>query len=179
MSKAGECPFWDAIGRHFFEMDFPQADSLSTINKKFIEDFMPRYPIYTSMLPEAAREVMGDVHPDTRPALAMLEAEGFEKINLIDIFDGGPVVQCRRDEIDAVQRTRAANVVQITEKVDGQFVILSSESDGFRAVLGNVADAEQGCAISAAVAQALRVRLGDKVNLLPLHPEKVDAPKAL
>ncbi len=39
----GTCPFWDAIARHFFEMDFPQADSLSTISKTFIEELMPAF----------------------------------------------------------------------------------------------------------------------------------------
>ncbi len=95
----GTCPFWDAIGRHFFDMEFPQADSLSTIDKRFIEDLMPRHPIYVCLLPPEGRGVIGQVHADTQPALAMLCEEGFTIVDLIDIFDGGPVVQCGRDQL--------------------------------------------------------------------------------
>ncbi len=34
----------------------------------------------------------------------MLREEGFTVVDMIDIFDGGPVVQCARDEIAAVRR---------------------------------------------------------------------------
>ena len=47
----GHSPFWDAVGKHFFEIDFPRADYLSVVNKKFIADLMPTYPIYVSLLP--------------------------------------------------------------------------------------------------------------------------------
>ncbi|MFN3192401.1 MAG: arginine N-succinyltransferase [Aureliella sp.] len=172
MSEEGDCPFWEAIGRHFFEMDFPQADSLSTVNKKFIENFMPRYPIYTSMLPQEAIDILGKVHPNTEPALAMLQAEGFEKINLIDIFDGGPVVQCERDEIGAVSRTLRTTVASIAEDVRGSRVILSSESGGFRALISEAEMTDDGLVIGQVAAPQLQVRVGDPISLLTLHPEK-------
>lgn len=171
MSEDGDCPFWEAIGRHFFGIDFPQADSLSTINKRFIEDLMPRYPIYTSMLPESALEILGDVHPNTRPALAMLEAEGFKKIDLIDIFDGGPVVECACDKIDAVQRTSAHEIAKISADVQGESVVLASLSGGFRAMIGNAAVSEEGLIISEVVAPNLQVKIGDTLQMLSLHPE--------
>lgn len=170
MTENGDCPFWEAIGRHFFEMDFPQADSLSTVNKKFIEDLMPKYPIYTSMLPPETIEILGDVHPNTKPALAMLEAEGFEKINLIDIFDGGPVVQCERDQINAVQRTVETTVASISENVTGQNVILSSQSGGFRALIGEAELTDDGLVIGQVTAPLLQVKVGDPVRMLTLHP---------
>ena len=47
----GRSPFWDAVGKHFFEIDFPKADYLSMVNKKFIADLMPRHPLYVPLLP--------------------------------------------------------------------------------------------------------------------------------
>lgn len=170
MTEGGDCPFWEAIGRHFFDMDFPQADSLSTVNKKFIEDLMPKYPIYTSMLPPEAIAILGDVHPNTKPALVMLEAEGFEKINLIDIFDGGPVVQCERDQINAVQRTVETKVAKVSEEVNGQRVILSSQSGGFRALIGEAELTEEGLVIGQVTAPLLQLKVGDPVRMLTLHP---------
>lgn len=99
----GVSPFWEAIGSHFFKIDFPRADSLSMIDKQFIEDLMPKYPIYLDLLPREAVVVIGQVHVQTKPALAMLESQGFVRTDQIDIFDGGPVVQCATQSIVAVQ----------------------------------------------------------------------------
>ncbi len=50
----GVSPFWEALGRHFFKMDFSEADRLSaTTDNQFILDLMPKYPIYADLLPEA------------------------------------------------------------------------------------------------------------------------------
>lgn len=173
MSDAGECPFWEGVGRHFFGIDFPQADSLSTVNKQFIENMMPQYPIYVSMLPEDARSVMGDVHPKTRPALAMLESEGFSKTDMIDIFDGGPVVRCARDTIRAVQRTQTCTVSQIRDAVEGDRLLLASQHAGFRAVQ-SVAQADaQGLVIDRLSALNLRVKVGDSLSVLPPHSDPI------
>lgn len=170
MSDNGECPFWEAIGRHFFKMDFPQADSLSTINKRFIEDLMPKYPIYTSLLPESGRAILGQVHPQTVPALNMLQAEGFVIDNLIDIFDGGPVVRCRRDEIGAVKRTLTTRVDRIVDRQEGEPQILASSSDGFRSMIGPVQLGEAGATISEIEALTLQLKVGDTLRVLPLRP---------
>lgn len=171
MSNSGECPFWEAIGRHFFEMDFPQADSLSTINKRFIEDLMPQHPIYTSMLPESAQKILGEVHPNTRPALAMLKAEGFEKIDLIDIFDGGPVVRCPLEKIDAVRRTQHCTIKKINSDVDGDDHILSTSHNGFTTLIGQ-ADIGQDntLVINSLSASHLGVKVGDTVHAMNMYP---------
>jgi arginine N-succinyltransferase len=138
VDDAGCSPFWEAIGRHFFGIDYPQADSLSTVSKTFIEELMPKYPIYLALLPADAREVIGQVHDQTRPALAMLEAEGFVRRDMIDIFDGGPRIHCRRTEINAVQRTHQVKLAQIRDQVTGPPQIIASDSNGFRAVMAPV-----------------------------------------
>jgi arginine N-succinyltransferase len=102
LTPDGMSPFWEAIGSHFFKVDFPRADSLSMIDKQFIEDLMPRYPIYLNLLPAEAVASIGRVHDQTKPALAMLESQGFVRTDQIDIFDGGPVVQCPTTSILAV-----------------------------------------------------------------------------
>src|SRR5262249_22653987 len=73
----GHSAFWDALGRHFFEVEYPTADYLSMVNKKFIADLMPSHPIYIPLLPKEAQAVIGQVHEQTRPALKILEDEGF------------------------------------------------------------------------------------------------------
>lgn len=90
----GCSPFWDSLGRHFFQMDFTQADHLSGLgNKAFIAELMPRQPLYTCLLTEQAQAAIGQTHPNTQPALKILQAEGFAHKGYIDIFDGGPVIE--------------------------------------------------------------------------------------
>ena len=45
VSEEGRSPFWEALGRHFFDIDFPKADYLSMLDKKFIAELMPSHPI--------------------------------------------------------------------------------------------------------------------------------------
>lgn len=171
MNDDGHCPFWEAIGRHFFDMDFPQADNLSALNKRFIEDLMPRYPIYTSLLPASARASLGDVHPLTRPALAMLQAEGFEKTNMVDIFDGGPVVRCSTSAIDAVRRTQVRTLLRIETEVSSPAQIIASLKNGFHATIANVQDADAGLVISQHTADLLQLTLGDQLLTTSLYPK--------
>ena len=67
----GHSTFWEGLGRHFFDMDFTRADFLvASGHYHFINDLMPKHPIYIRLLPEAVQSVIGVPHPDTRPALA-------------------------------------------------------------------------------------------------------------
>ena len=113
----GVSPFWEAVGRHFFKMDFAAADHLTGLgNKTFIAELMPKFPLPTCLLPEAARAVIGRVHPNTEPALGMLKAEGFGFRDYIDIFDGGPLIECATGDIRAV---RDSQVLQLGIGIPG------------------------------------------------------------
>jgi arginine N-succinyltransferase len=85
-------------------MEFSQADYLTGVgNKAFIAELMPKFPLYTCFLSEDARNVIGQVHPDTEPALAMLKSEGFSYQGYVDIFDAGPAIECETAKIRAVR----------------------------------------------------------------------------
>ena len=87
----GSSPFWEAVAGPFFGSGFLEADLHNAVHgNQFIADLMPRYPIYTSMLPAAARAAIGRPHD-----------EGY-----CDIFDAGPTVQARTDQIRTVRESR-------------------------------------------------------------------------
>ncbi len=49
-NEKGHSPFWEGLGRHFFSMDFSQADFLSGAgNKSFIAELMPTHPVYVNL----------------------------------------------------------------------------------------------------------------------------------
>ncbi len=107
LDEAGNSPFWQAIGAHFFAMSYAEADRLCGVgSNQFITELMPKYPIYTNLLPQAAVDVIGKPHEATRRAMELLLAEGFEYENLVDIFDGGPLVRARVDRIRSVEQVR-------------------------------------------------------------------------
>ena len=59
--------------------------------------------------------MIGQPHPTGRPALRMLEEEGFYFDRYIDIFDGGPTVIADTDEIRSVREASVETVCEIGE----------------------------------------------------------------
>lgn len=167
----GYSPFWDAIGAHFFEIEFPKAEMLTTVSKNFIADLMPKHPLYIPLLTKPAQETIGQVHQQTRPALAMLQQEGFAHRDLIDIFDGGPVVHCETASVRSVKESRAAKVVAIEDKVDAEVQLISNASDEFRACLGPISVDEDGQAtIERVTALTLKLRVDGKLRYVASRP---------
>lgn len=111
VDAAGRSPFWEALGRHFFRMDFSEADAISaTTDNQFILDLMPRSPIYVDLLPQEAQAVIGQCHVDGQGAMRLLEWEGFRFDSVIDIFDGGPLLSAPRDQIRTHRESRLVRV---------------------------------------------------------------------
>jgi arginine N-succinyltransferase len=166
-------PFWEAVGRKFFDIDFPKADYLSLLNKRFIADLMPTHPLYFPLLPPAAQAVIGEPHPQSRGALKLLEDEGFQSAEMVDIFDAGPIVRAHVAELRAVKDSTRAVVAGIvdTELAHESFLIARHASkEGFRACIGHVgAMADGAVRISAALADRLEVRMGDSIRFAPMH----------
>ncbi len=172
----GQSPFWDAIGKHFFEIDFPKADYLSMVNKKFIADLMPTHPIYVPLLSPDAQAVIGQVHEQTRPALKMLEDEGFRKTGMIDIFEGGPVVSCRRDDVRTIRESRRATIIDVADELvtagSDEHIIANTRRD-FRVCKGSVETrGEEGIRVNSRTALSLNVKVGDVVCHVSMRPRQ-------
>lgn len=172
VDENGHSPFWEALGRHFFDMEFPKADYLSVKNKRFIADLMPRCPIYIPLLPDEAAAVIGKVHDDTRPALRMLQKEGFQISGMVDIFEAGPIISCRLEKVRIVRESVTAKVGEISEEIKAEIpMIVTNQADPFRATMSSVAvTGEANVALPTDVASVLGVTIGDSVRYAPLKP---------
>ena len=184
LNERGHSPFWDALGRHFFGIDFAEADRLSVVNKKFIAELMPDHPIYIPLLPPEAQAVIGKPHRDSERAVKNLEAEGFRFANMVDIFDAGPVVSCPRDEIRTVRDSRRSLVGEISsDSVEGPEYMIGTTTERFRACKAAVdvrGGGRDGVRIAADVAGALGLNVGDAVRIVEMTPPPLlETPKAV
>lgn len=164
IDEAGGSPFWDGLAGRFFGMNFQDADRFNAVHgHQFIADLFPKHPVYTAMLPETARAVVGLPHPSGRAAMRMLENEGFAFEHYIDIFDGGPTMTARTDQVRTVREAERALVSAIDDDGGTPSLVASGTLADFRCAYGRVRPCDDGVAVSREAAAALGVGAGDKV----------------
>ncbi|HDY8728383.1 arginine N-succinyltransferase [Klebsiella pneumoniae] len=167
--EQGNSPFWDALGHHFFDIPFADADRLTgTGMKTFIAELMPAYPIYVSLLPENARAVIGEVHANTSPARAILEKEGFSWRGSVDIFDAGPVLEAETDAIRAVSESQYIPALQLKASGSSPLIVANNQFAQFRAVLLSPEDQPE---LNQSMLDALAINDSERVHAVTLHPE--------
>lgn len=173
--EKGASPFWQWLEEHFFSMDFPTADYLTGIgNKVFIAELMPKYPIYVNLLSKEAQAVIGKVHEKTKPALQLLQQEGFVCRGYVDIFDGGPTVEAHLAHIRTAQASRRMPIkIDDTVKQNGQtHFVINTRVEDFRGVCTEllVDEDNQVAHISHAAAAALGIENGQSVRFAAPKP---------
>lgn len=166
----GHSPFWEGLGRHFFSIDYDRAEHIVGMgNKAFIAELMPKHPIYTVLLPASAREVMGHVHPGTRPALHLLEQEGFRYQNYIDIFDGGPTVEAPLAEIRSIRHSCLLTVRLGEPSGERASCLVANQAlADYRCTLLMLAPDADSVTLPREIARGLGVKEGDTVRVTRL-----------
>ncbi|MCL4673836.1 MAG: arginine N-succinyltransferase [Sphingomonadaceae bacterium] len=165
IDERGGSPFWDGVAGRFFGMGFQEADYFNAINgNQFIADLMPKHPVYIAMLSDSAREVIGVPHPTGRAAMRMLEDENFAFEGYLDIFDGGPTMLARTDQVKSVAQAARATIGSTALERGEKALIATGRLANFRACYGARELGEDGTvAIDASTADLLGVGEGDEV----------------
>ena len=184
----GVSPFWDAVGKRFFNMDYPQADRLSGgRSKTFIAELMPQYPIYVPLLPRAAQDAIGKPNPAGELPLSILIDEGFEADRYVDIFDAGPTVEARLRMLRTSQLNRRVKVkVRVKVRLAAEDNAMSQPSahpsaqsclvaatarESFRATIADASlhtsDDDGEIALPQTIIDALGIKAGDVVRAAP------------
>ena len=175
IDEAGGSPFWDGVAGKFFGMNFQEADQFNAVHgNQFIADLMPKHPIYTQFLSAEAQAVIGEVHPQTAPARAVLEKEGFRYRNYIDIFDGGPTLECDIDRVRAIRKSRLVEVAE-GQPAPGEWplcMVANEQYQQFRVMLVTANPDTEQLVLSAAQLDVLKCQPGDKVRLVRLCAEE-------
>jgi arginine N-succinyltransferase len=173
---SGHSPFWDAVGRRFFDLGYPQAEQLAGgRSKSFIAELMPQYPIYVPLLPATAQLAIGQLHPAGELPFRLLLEEGFDADTYIDVFDGGPTVEAALDQLASVRANRRLRVVRAEAGASGDelaHLVVNTSAPGFRATIARVrvVPGSDELALDEATLAFLELAPGDDVRVAPLHP---------
>ncbi|AJP71535.1 arginine N-succinyltransferase [Sphingomonas hengshuiensis] len=164
IDEAGGSPFWDGVAGRFFGMNFQQADEFNaTHGNQFIADLMPKHPIYTAMLQESARSVIGLPHPSGRAAMRMLEHEGFAFEHYIDIFDGGPTMTARTDQVRTIRDARTCTLGRIADEGVDSIIATGLLAD-FRVTMGKCGEADGAVTVDPIAAATLGIGEGAEIT---------------
>jgi arginine N-succinyltransferase len=111
------------------------------------------------------------VHDKTKPALQLLESEGFSCKGYVDIFDAGPTVEAKLQNIRTVNASRKMPII-IGDVDNGQAqesFIINTKISAFRAVCAQsmVDEKEQKLVVSNETAKALGIGEDEYVRFSP------------
>ena len=170
IDEAGGSPFWDGVAGRFFGMSFQEADEFNAkFGNQFIADLMPKHPVYITMLQESAKSVIGLPHPSGRAAMRMLENEGFAWENYVDIFDGGPTMTARTDQIRSIREAKDATIDSVSDSVGDhkageKKLITLGRLHAFKAAYGWIEERGDSIVIDVESARALDISVGDEIT---------------
>ena len=174
LNPDGSSLLWDAIGYNFTGLDYMTADKISRENIEFVRSLFPSSPIYTAMLPEHVRALIGQVGTQTRPVEKMLQSIGFRYNDKIDPFDGGPTLAARADQCAPIIRTQRlthAGALPDDQEAEG-YALIGFEYDDhevrFRAAFVEYAHTLDGALIRGVALDKLQLQPGDTIGFLPL-----------
>ncbi len=109
--EAGRSPFWEAVGKRFFDLELDHADRLSGKEFRFMQDMLPSSPIHVDLLPEEAQAVISVPHPGSAPAADMLRRRGLRDRGYVDVFDAGLCLDAFIDDLEVTRRARTRRAV--------------------------------------------------------------------
>lgn len=165
IDEAGGSPFWDGLAGRFFGMNFQDADQFNAVRgHQFIADLFPKHPIYIAMLPESARAVIGLPHPSGRAAMRMLENEGFAYENYVDIFDGGPTMIAKTDQVRTIRDAQPARIVAIDDDGGDAALVAHGRLADFRCAYATIRASADGVVLGREAAAALGVGEDDVIS---------------
>ncbi|ATW05236.1 arginine N-succinyltransferase [Sphingorhabdus sp. YGSMI21] len=167
IDEAGGSPFWDGLAGRFFGMSFQEADYFNAIHgNQFIADLMPKHPIYTAMLSESARAAIGVPHPNGRAAMRMLENENFSYDGYVDIFDGGPTMIAKTNDVTSIRNAKSAKISALGEG-ETKVIISHGNLGDFQATYAMLSETDDGVMIDEQAAANIDLSVGDEIRYIP------------
>jgi len=169
----GRSLLWEACGRKFTGMSYPDADRLSRQNKEFIKELFPSSDIYASLFPDRVQKVIGEVGAETKGVQRMLERIGFKYVEHVDPFDGGPHFEANVGEITLVRKFRTARLGEQDLELEAEDALVALERDSgrnrFRAVRTSVRFEDKVVSLPKQAKEILGAEPGAKLSIIPFE----------
>ena len=127
---------------------------------------MPKHPIYTAMLSESARAAIGIPHPNGRAAMRMLENENFSYDGYVDIFDGGPTMIAKTDDVTSIRNAKSAKISAL-EEGETKVIISHGNLSDFQATYAMLSETDDGVMIDEQAAANIGLSVGDEIRYIP------------
>ena len=136
LTKKNTSPFWEHIGNKFIKTSFRIADRKSIENENFINNNFPNKPIYLNLLDSKIQQYIGAVHPLTEPAKKLLISENFNTTTHIDIFDGGPKLECLTSKIRTIKSSKTSSLKTCIEYLNKKNTLICNTSfENFKCII--------------------------------------------
>lgn len=172
----GYSVFWRYFLKYFIA-DWDYLTYLKMIQKGLEDDIiacLPKGPIPLNFIPEKARLVLGQIHPETRAAMKKNNKEGGVFKNHYAYSTAAPVWEAKIEDLNSIKRCQYSVVENISEAsylFDSKrnFLISNTKPDScFRACLGVLLfNLNKGVTLHYQTAQALNVNKGNIIYFLP------------
>jgi arginine N-succinyltransferase len=167
LTDEGRSEFWEALGRRFTGLPYQEADLLSQSHKEFIRSLFPEEDIYLCLLDAKARLVLGRVGEQTKPAQHLLESIGFEYLDEVDPFDGGPHFGCNTKDIKVISHGKKLRIAEFKDASYKEKGLIGTMNEDFRATMVNYDLRGDEVAIPSKIRSHLGIDLDQEVFLSP------------
>ncbi|MGZ3689888.1 MAG: arginine N-succinyltransferase [Pseudobdellovibrio sp.] len=167
LTEEGRSEFWEALGRRFTGLPYQEADMLSQTNKEFIESLFPEEDIYLSLLDAKARLVLGRVGEATKPAQHLLESIGFEYLDEVDPFDGGPHYGAKTSDVLPIKKGQKLSFGEFSDAVYKTQGLVGYGTDDIRCMLTGYEVRDGVISIPAKNRELLKLELDQQVFVTP------------
>lgn len=170
MCDGGYAPFWQDVGRRFFQMDYEAVEFLNgPQGSSFIAQLMPHYPIYVPLLSQEAQAAIGQVNDNAHLQHQLLTDQGFRSNKYVEIFDAGPIVTAQANSLDMWQFCFMAHVEQGDVQVGSKKYLLGfAHMDGFSTAMVRAHVSGDLCVIDRHTMAQLALAPAQKVTLFAL-----------
>jgi arginine N-succinyltransferase len=166
---AGQSPFWQGLGRHFYSGDPAAAAQQHGLGwRSHVAALLPRQPLYAEFLPAAAQAAIGQVHPPSLVLREVLEAAGLRYGHHVNVEDAGPVLDADTDALHGLATARAWRWAASPHATGGAPMLLMLQTaDGWRALRAGADAQGQRLLVTEDTAARLGLAQDDAVWALP------------
>lgn len=104
LDSAGQSPFWQGLGRHFYAGDPAAARALHGLSwRSHVASLLPRHPLYISFLPGPAQAAIAQVRQTDQLLRDVLEDAGLRYAQHVNVEDAGPILEVLIDDLPALR----------------------------------------------------------------------------